>query len=306
MNCLYHIMIFNSRKRSYRELPLRYAELGTVYRYEASGTLHGLSRVRGFTQDDSHIFCRYSQLEEEVMKVLELAMFMIQTFGFDRYQVKLSTRPKKYVGTDEMWQEATSTLRAALEKKGIPYEVDPGEGVFYGPKIDIKFEDAMGRAWQGPTIQVDFNNPQRFDVTYIGEDGQEQPVAMVHRTVLGSMERFMACLIEHYGGAFPMWLAPVQVMILPVADRHIDYARGIEEQLRKDLLRVEVDTSSSTVNHKIRTAQKAKVPCMLILGDKEVAAGVVSVRWRSGQQENNIEFGTLRGTLIDRINRKAL
>jgi len=306
MNCLYHIMIFNSRKRSYRELPLRYAELGTVYRYEASGTLHGLSRVRGFTQDDSHIFCRYSQLEEEVTKVLELAMFMIQTFGFERYQVKLSTRPEKYAGTDEMWQEATSTLQAALEKKSIAYEVDPGEGVFYGPKIDIKFEDAMGRAWQGPTIQVDFNNPQRFDVTYIGEDGQEQPVAMVHRTVLGSMERFMACLIEHYGGAFPLWLAPVQVIILPVADRHIDYARGIEEQLRQSLLRVEVDTSSSTVNHKIRSAQKAKVPCMLILGDKEVEAGVVSVRWRSGQQENNMELKDLQDTLIDRVNRKAL
>lgn len=306
MNCLYHIMIFNSRKRSYRELPLRYAELGTVYRYEASGTLHGLSRVRGFTQDDSHIFCRYSQLEEEVTKVLELAMFMIQTFGFDCYQVKLSTRPEKYAGTDEMWQEATSTLRAALENKGIQYEVDPGEGVFYGPKIDIKFEDAMGRAWQGPTIQVDFNNPQRFDVTCIGEDGQEQPVAMVHRTVLGSMERFMACLIEHYGGAFPLWLAPVQVMILPVADRHIDYARGIEEELRKDLFRVEVDTSSSTVNHKIRSAQKAKVPCMLILGDKEVEAGAVSIRWRSGQQENSKELGALRDILIDRVNRKAL
>lgn len=306
MNCLYHIMIFNSRKRSYRELPLRYAELGTVYRYEASGTLHGLSRVRGFTQDDSHIFCRYSQLEEEVMDVLELAMFMIQTFGFDRYQVKLSTRPEKYAGTDEMWQEATSTLQTALEKKGIAYEVDPGEGVFYGPKIDIKFEDAMGRAWQGPTIQVDFNNPQRFDVTYIGEDGQPQPVAMVHRTVLGSMERFMACLIEHYGGAFPLWLAPVQVMILPVADRHVDYARSIEGELRKDLLRVEVDMSSSTVNHKIRSAQKAKVPCMLILGDKEVEAGAVSVRWRSGAQENNMELKTLRDTLNDRVNQKTL
>jgi len=306
MNCLYHIMIFNSRKRSYRELPLRYAELGTVYRYEASGTLHGLSRVRGFTQDDSHIFCRYSQLEEEVMKVLELAMFMIHTFGFERYQVKLSTRPEKYAGTDEMWQEATSTLQTALEKTGIAYEVDPGEGVFYGPKIDIKFEDAMGRAWQGPTIQVDFNNPQRFDVTYIGEDGQEQPVAMVHRTVLGSMERFMACLIEHYGGAFPLWLAPVQIMILPVADRHIDYARSIEGELRKDLLRVEVDMSSSTVNHKIRSAQKAKVPCMLILGDKEVEAGVVSVRWRSGAQENNMELKTLRDALIDQVNQRIL
>lgn len=306
MNCLYHIMVFNSHRRSYRELPLRYAELGTVYRYEPSGTLHGLSRVRGFTQDDSHIFCRYNQLEEEVTAVLDLAMFMIKTFGFDRYQVKLSTRPEKYAGSEEMWEHATSTLQKALENSSIPYEVDPGEGVFYGPKIDIKFEDAMKRAWQGPTIQVDFNNPQRFNVTYTGEDGQEQPVAMVHRTVLGSMERFMACLIEHFGGAFPLWLAPVQVIILPVADRHIDYAKTVAQELRNSLIRVEVDTSSSTVNHKIRDAQMKKVPCMLILGDKESQAGNISVRWRSGKQENGIDLSSLVENLIDSITNKVL
>ncbi len=306
MNCLYHIMIYNSRPRSYRELPVRYAELGTVYRYEPSGTLHGLSRVRGFTQDDSHIFCRYSQLEDEVADVLDLAMFMIKTFGFDRYQVKLSTRPEKYAGSEEMWEHATATLQKALEKKGIAYEVDPGEGVFYGPKIDIKFEDAMKRAWQGPTIQVDFNNPQRFNVNYIGEDGQEQPAAMVHRTVLGSMERFMACLIEHYGGAFPLWLAPVQVMILPVADRHIEYANKIAQEMRNHLIRVEVDTTSSTVNHKIRDAQLKKVPCMIILGDRELQTDTISVRWRDGRQENGIAAGSLLKGLIDSIRDKVL
>jgi len=306
MNCLYHILIYNSHKRSYRELPLRFAELGTVYRYEPSGTLHGMSRVRGFTQDDSHIFCRYNQLEGEAVQVLELAMFMIKTFGFEKYQVKLSTRPDKYAGTDEMWESATQTLKDALEKAAIEYEVDPGEGVFYGPKIDIKFEDAMKRAWQGPTIQIDFNLPQRFNVSYIGEDGQEQPAAMIHRTVLGSMERFMACLIEHYGGAFPLWLAPVQVQILPVADRHLDYAKRIEGNLRKELLRVEVDTSSSTVNHKIRRAQMKKVPCMLIVGDKEVDAGTVSVRWRSGEQINNVLPNNLLKDIINKVNERSL
>jgi threonyl-tRNA synthetase len=306
MNCLYHIMIYNSRPRSYRELPIRYAELGTVYRYEPSGTLHGLSRVRGFTQDDSHIFCRYNQLEDEVADVLDLAMFMVKTFGFDRYQVKLSTRPDKFAGSEDMWEQATSTLQRALEKKNISYEVDPGEGVFYGPKIDIKFEDAMKRAWQGPTIQVDFNNPQRFNVTYIGEDGQEQPAAMVHRTVLGSMERFMACLIEHYGGAFPLWLAPVQVMVLPVADRHIEYANTIAQELRRNLIRVEVDTTSSTVNHKIRDAQMKKIPCMIILGDREQQADMISVRWRDGAQDNGIALSSLITSLIDSIENKAL
>ncbi len=301
MNCLYHILIYNSRKRSYRELPVRFAELGTVYRYEPSGTLHGMSRVRGFTQDDSHIFCRYNQLEEETVQVLDLAMYMINTFGFENYQVKLSTRPEKYAGTDEMWQTATDTLKRALEIKKIKYEIDPGEGVFYGPKIDIKFEDAMDRAWQGPTIQVDFNLPQRFDVTYTGEDGQEQPVAMIHRTVLGSMERFMACITEHFGGAFPMWLAPVQVQIIPIADRHIEYSKDIEAILRRELLRVEIDTSSSTVNHKIRAAQMKKVPCMLILGDKEAQAGTVSVRWRDGKQDNNITVEEIHRILLEKV-----
>jgi threonyl-tRNA synthetase len=284
MNCLGHILIYKTRLRSYRELPLRYAELGTVYRYERSGVLRGLSRVRGFTQDDAHIFCRFDQLEDEVVGVLELARFMIDTFGFTTYHVLLSTRPEKYAGALKVWEEATDTLRRALEKLDVAYEIDPGEGVFYGPKIDIKFEDALGRGWQGPTIQIDFNLPQRFDVTYIGEDGREHSVAMVHRTVLGSMERFLASLIEHYGGAFPVWLAPLQVMIIPIADRHLDYAHQLEDELRNERIRAKVDTRSERVNLKIRQAQLDKVPYMLIVGDKEVADSTISVRLRSGEQ----------------------
>ncbi|MBL7124518.1 MAG: threonine--tRNA ligase [Dehalococcoidales bacterium] len=284
MNCLGHILIYKTRLRSYRELPLRYAELGTVYRYERSGVLLGLSRVRGFTQDDAHIFCRFDQLEDEVVGVLDLARFMIDTFGFTTYRVLLSTRPEKYAGALKVWEEATDTLRRALEKLDVAYEIDPGEGVFYGPKIDIKFEDALGRGWQGPTIQIDFNLPQRFDVTYIGEDGREHSVAMVHRTVLGSMERFLASLIEHYGGAFPVWLAPLQVMIIPIADRHLDYAHQLEDELRNEGMRAKVDTRSERVNLKIRQAQLDKVPYMLIVGDKEVADSTISVRLRSGEQ----------------------
>ncbi len=284
MNCLGHILMYKTKLRSYRELPLRYAELGTVYRYERSGVLHGLARVRGFTQDDAHIFCRFDQLEEEVIRVLELTRFMIDTFGFTNYKVLLSTRPEKYAGALEVWEEATETLHKALARSGITYEIDPGEGVFYGPKIDTKIEDALGRAWQGPTVQVDFNLPQRFNVTYIGEDGQEHVVAMVHRTVLGSMERFLALLIEHYGGAFPVWLAPVQVKVIPVADRHLDYARKLEAELKSGRVRVEVDDRSERMNLKIRQAQLDKIPYMLVVGDKEVADNSVSIRRRSGEQ----------------------
>jgi len=284
MNCLGHILIYKTRLHSYRELPLRYAELGTVYRYERSGVLHGLSRVRGFTQDDAHIFCRFDQLEEEIAAVLDLAFFMVDTFGFANYKVLLATQPEKYVGSPQIWEEATETLRQALTRLKIDYHVDPGEGVFYGPKIDIKFEDALGRAWQGPTIQVDFNLPQRFNVTYVGEDGQEHPIAMVHRTVLGSMERFLASLIEHYGGAFPVWLAPLQIIVIPVADRHLEYARKLETELKNEGMRVEVDTRSETVNLKIRQAQLDKIPYMLVVGDKEITASTVSVRLRSGKQ----------------------
>jgi len=305
MNCLYHILIYKSRLRSYRELPLRWAELGTVYRYERSGVLHGLSRVRGFTQDDAHIFCRFDQLEDEVVDVLDLASFMMDSFGFDNYKIILSTRPEKYAGSLEIWEEAESILSKALERRQINYKVDPGEGAFYGPKIDIKFEDAVGRDWQGPTIQVDFNNPQRFDVNYIGEDGKEHMVAMVHRTVLGSMERFMACLIEHYGGAFPVWLSPIQVAILPIADRHQDYAKKLENELKSRNLRVETDYQQGTVNNKIRQAQAQKIPYMLIIGDKEVDNGTVSVRFRNGEQKNGIPFEEFTNIAVKAVIERA-
>ncbi|MFC1990535.1 threonine--tRNA ligase [Chloroflexota bacterium] len=305
MNCLGHILMYKTKLHSYRELPLRYAELGTVYRYERSGVLHGLARVRGFTQDDAHIFCRFDQLEEEVTQVLNLALFMIDIFGFTNYKVMLSTRPEKYAGVLEDWEKATDTLQKALARSRIDYEVDPGEGVFYGPKIDIKFEDAIGRAWQGPTIQVDFNLPQRFDVNYIGEDGKEHLVVMVHRTVLGSMERFLASLIEHYGGAFPVWLAPVQAKIIPVADRHLDYAYEMETKLKAESIRAEVDARSERVNQKIRQAQLEKTPYMLIVGDKEIANSTVSIRLRSGEQLNDQPLDSFKETIKTAIASKA-
>ncbi len=292
MNCLGHILIYKTKLHSYRQLPLRYAELGTVYRFERSGVLHGLSRVRGFTQDDAHIFCRLDQLEDEVAGVLDLAIFMIDTFGFGNYQVFISTRPEKYAGTIQVWEEAIEILKRALSRQGITYEIDPGAGVFYGPKIDIKFE-----GWQGPTIQVDFNLPHRFNVTYIGDDGKEHLVVMIHRTVLGSMERFLASLIEYYGGAFPMWLAPVQVVVIPVSDRHLDYAFKLEAELKKDRIRAEVDARSERVNLKIRQAQLDKVPYMLIVGDKEVASSSVSVRLRSGEQLSPQSFDSFKETV---------
>jgi threonyl-tRNA synthetase len=283
MNCLGHILIYKSQLRSYRNLPLRYAELGTVYRYERTGVLYGLARVRGFTQDDAHIFCQPDQVEEEVLEVLNLAQFMMSSFGFDEYELLLSTRPEKYAGTVSMWEEATASLEHVLERLNLHYEVDPGEGVFYGPKIDIKLKDALGHVWQGPTIQVDFNLPQRFNVCYIGEDSLEHNVVMIHRTVLGSMERFLACLTEHYGGAFPVWLSPVQTIIIPIADRHVGYAHKIERDFKDEGIRVQVDDRSERMNLKIREAQLEKVPYMLIVGDKEMASSSASLRLRSGE-----------------------
>jgi len=283
MNCLGHILIYKTQLRSYRNLPLRYAELGTVYRYERSGVLHGLARVRGFTQDDAHIFCRPDQLEAEVTEVVQLARFMMDTFGFNEYELLLSTRPDKYAGNVQIWEDATEALKNVLEKLKLDYTIDPGEGVFYGPKIDIKLRDALGRLWQGPTIQVDFNLPQRFDVNYIGEDGSEHQVVMVHRTVLGSMERFMACLIEHYAGAFPVWLSPVQAVIIPIADRHLSYAHRVADELREGGIRVQVDDRSERMNLKIREAQLMKIPYMFVVGEKELDASKVSLRLRNGE-----------------------
>jgi len=297
MNCLGHILIYKTQLRSYRNLPLRYAELGTVYRYERSGVLHGLARVRGFTQDDAHIFCRPDQLEAEVTEVVQLARFMMHTFGFANYELLLSTRPEKYAGTIQVWEEATESLRKVLEGLKLDYTIDPGEGVFYGPKIDIKLRDALGRLWQGPTIQVDFNLPQRFGVNYVGDDGLEHQVIMVHRTVLGSMERFMACLVEHYAGAFPVWLSPVQVVIIPIADRHLDYAHQLAIELRNNGIRVQVDERSERMNLKIREAQLGKVPYMLVIGDKELAASTVSPRLRNGEDLGSLSLSEF----MDRI-----
>jgi threonyl-tRNA synthetase len=281
MNCPFHIMIYKSRLRSYRELPLRWAELGTVYRFERSGVLHGLMRVRGFTQDDAHVFCAPDQIDEEISRVLSFSLFIWRSFGFAEYEVYLSTRPEKYVGEPERWEQAEEALRRALDKEGLPYEVDEGAGAFYGPKIDISIKDALGRLWQCTTIQVDFNLADRFDLTFIGDDGREDSPYMVHRALLGSLERFLGILIEHYGGAFPVWLSPVQAIVIPITDRHVEYAKQVEVQLRASGLRTEVDSRSERMQAKIRDAQLQKVPYMLVVGDREMEAGAVAVRLRT-------------------------
>ncbi len=284
MNCPFHITIYKSRLRSYRELPFRFAELGTVYRFERSGVLHGLMRVRGFTQDDAHIFCRRDQLEAEILRTLDFVTNILRTFGFDRYDIYLSTRPDKASGAVEEWETATAALRRALEARALPYVVDPGEGVFYGPKIDIKIKDSLERAWQCSTIQVDFHNPQRFGLEYIGEDGKAHQPAMVHRALLGSLERFFGVLIEHYAGAFPLWLAPVQAVVIPVAEAHQDYANKVADKLRKGGVRVAVDDRAEKMGYKIREAQVKKVPYMFVVGKVESAdpaVNLVSVRHRA-------------------------
>jgi threonyl-tRNA synthetase len=282
MNCPGHIMIYKNQVHSYRELPVRYAELGTVYRYERSGTLHGMLRVRGFTQDDAHIFCTHEQVVNEVGGVIDLALHMADIFGY-RIEVYLGTRPEKAIGTEEVWEEATNKLKEALGQRELEYVLDEGEGAFYGPKIDIKWLDALGRAWTGPTIQVDFNLPERFDVNYIGEDGERHRAAMIHRTLLGSMERFVGGLVEHYAGAFPAWLAPVQAMIIPITDKQADYANDIAEKLKDAGIRAEVDSSRDRMQAKIRNAQLQKVPYMLVVGGREAEANAVAVRVRSGE-----------------------
>jgi len=282
MNCPYQILIYKSRIRSYRELPLRWAELGTVYRYERSGVLHGLLRVRGFTIDDAHIICRPDQVEDEIVGVYDFSLHMLRAFGFQEFAIYLATRPEKFVGVPERWDQAQEALRRALEAQGLPYEVDEGGGAFYGPKIDIKIKDALGREWQTTTIQFDFNLPERFEMTYVGEDGQEHQPYVVHRALLGSLERFFGALIEHYAGAFPVWLSPVQVMLIPIADRHVDYARSVAKQARAAGLRVAVDDSSERMQAKIRDAQLQKIPYMLVIGNREMEAGQVNLRLRDG------------------------
>jgi threonyl-tRNA synthetase len=293
MNCPFHITIYRSKLRSYRELPFRFAELGTVYRFERSGVLHGLLRVRGFTQDDAHLFCRIDQMDAEIVRVLDFVTMILRTFGFERYDIFVSTKPANASGTDEQWELATAALKKALEARGLAYEVDPGEGTFYGPKIDIKIKDSLERAWQCSTIQVDFHNPNRFQLEYIGEDGKAHQPVMLHRALLGSLERFFGVLVEHYAGAFPVWLAPVQATVIPVAERHQDYARQVAEKLKAGGLRVEVDDRSEKMGYKIREAQVQKVPYMLVVGDKEVAAGNVSVRHRQAGDLGTMEVDAL-------------
>jgi threonyl-tRNA synthetase len=282
MNCPFHVHIFKSKIRSYRDLPLRFAEWGTVYRYERSGVLHGLLRVRGFTQDDAHLFCRPDQMPEEIDRVLEFSLNILRAFGFKDFHAYLSTRnPEKAAGEPEQWEAPTEALRLSLERVAVPYRVDEGEATFYGPKIDIKVKDAIGREWQLSTIQFDFTLPERFDLTFVGEDGLQHRPYMIHRALLGSMERFMGVLIEHFGGAFPVWLSPVQVTLIPIADRHLAYAQEGAEILNAAGLRVEVDDRGERMNAKIRDAQNQKVPYMLVIGDREVENGTVSVRLRS-------------------------
>ncbi len=283
MNCLSHMMIFKSKIRSYRELPIRYFELGTVHRHEKSGVLHGLLRVRQFTQDDAHILCMPEQLNQEIKNIIDFVTEVMGIFGFE-YEMEISTRPEKSIGADEDWERATSALMKALEEKGLPFQINEGDGAFYGPKIDVKLKDALDRRWQCATIQCDFTLPERFDLTYIGPDGAKHRPVMVHRVILGAMERFLGVLIEHFAGAFPVWLAPVQAMIVTVTDSQLDFANQVCRELQERGVRAEVDMRSEKLGYKIRDAQMQKIPYMLVIGDKEVAAGAIAPRKRDGMQ----------------------
>jgi threonyl-tRNA synthetase len=306
MNCPFHIEVYKHSLKSYKELPVRYAELGTVYRYERSGVLHGLLRVRGFTQDDAHIFCREDQIEDEILNVLDFTVLVLKTFGFTNYDIYLSTRPEKYVGTLENWERSTNALKMALETKGLAYDVDPGEGVFYGPKIDIKVKDALNRPWQCSTIQVDFNNPERFDMTFRGNDGKEHRPIMIHRALMGSLERFFGVLIEHHAGAFPVWLAPVQVKVLTIAERHTDYAQSLTDTLKAEGVRTETDFDNEKIGYKIRNATLMKVPYLLIIGDKEISENMITVRKRTGENIGPFPIEEFIGNIKEKIKTKSL
>ncbi len=283
MNCPFHIEIYKSHLRSYREMPIRYAEKGTVYRFERSGVLHGLLRVRGFTQDDAHHFCRPDQMEDEIDFVLNFCLHILRSFGFTDFTAYLSTEPEDSVGDKQRWRDAEAALEGSLKRANLEYKLDEGGGAFYGPKIDLKINDAIGREWQLSTIQFDFNMSERFELTYVGEDGQPHRPYMIHRALLGSMERFFGVLIEHYGGAFPVWLAPIQARLIPIADRHLEYAGSVLTQLKETGIRCEMDDRPERMNAKIRDAQTQKVPYMLVIGDKEMQAGKVALRLRSGE-----------------------
>jgi threonyl-tRNA synthetase len=283
MNCPFHVQIYKSQMRSYRDLPMRFAEMGTVYRYERSGVLHGLLRVRGFTQDDAHHFCTPEQMPDEIDFVLDFCLHILRSFGFEDFKAYLGTLPEKAVGEESRWRAAEAALKSSLDRSGLDYEIDEGGGAFYGPKIDLKVKDAIGREWQLSTNQFDFNLPERFDMKYIAKDGQQHRPYMVHRALMGSMERFFGILIEHYGGAFPVWLAPIQAMAIPIADRHLEYAQTVVEKLKAAGIRSQLDSRSERMNAKIRDAQKQKVPYMLIIGDQEMESDQVALRLRSGE-----------------------
>ncbi len=306
MNCPFHIMVYNSRQRSYRDLPLRWAELGTVYRFERSGVLHGLLRVRGFTQDDAHIFCREDQLEEEIRGVIFLALRLLKTFGFTQYDVFLSTRPEKYVGRLEDWDKATRALEESLKAAGLDYRVDVGAGVFYGPKIDIKIKDVLRRSWQCTTVQLDFNLAERFDINFAGEDGKLHRPFLVHRALLGSLERFFGILIEHYNGNFPVWLAPVQVGILPIAERHHDYAISLDRRFKEKGLRSRVDTRREKIGYKIRDAESQKIPLILVVGDKEAANGTASLRIHTQGDKGEVQVAEFLEKIIELNKNRSL
>lgn len=289
MNCPGGILVYQNEMHSYRDLPLRYAELGLVHRHELSGALHGLFRVRAFTQDDAHVFMLPEQMQSELMKVIELFDRIYSQFGL-KYHVELSTKPDNAMGDDAIWEAATEALRNAIEAKGIPYVINPGDGAFYGPKLDYHIEDSLGRTWQCGTIQLDMNLPERFQIEYVGEDGQKHRPIMIHRACFGSMERFIGILTEHYAGAFPTWMAPVQVKILPISEKHVEYAKELAKQMHRDYVRVEVDDRSEKIGYKIRQAQMAKVPYMLVVGDKEVEEGTVNVRKHGGDELGSIPF----------------
>jgi threonyl-tRNA synthetase len=290
MNCPFHVLIYKSQTRSYRDLPMRLSELGAVYRYEKAGVLHGLLRIRGFTQDDSHIICTPDQLVDEVIGAFDLTLEILKTFGFEGPRIALSTKPGVAIGDEEMWAKAEEALRQALDKSGVEYELDEGEGAFYGPKIDFHFRDAIGRLWQLTTIQVDFALPERFEMEYAGEDNERHRPVMIHRAILGSIERFSGVLIEHYAGAFPLWLSPEQVRVIPIADRHHAHGETLVARLREEGIRAHSDASSETLNKRIRDAQMQKVPYVLVAGDKEIEAGSVSVRNRAGEEKRGVPF----------------
>ncbi len=305
MNCPFHVQMYKMRRRSYRELPIRWAELGTVYRYERSGVLHGLMRVRGFTQDDAHIIVRPDQLNDEIVNILRLNLEILNTCGFNEFDVYLSTRPEKSVGSDENWERATGALKSALEIMGLEYKIDPGEGVFYGPKIDIKIRDALGRSWQCTTVQVDFNLPERFQMTYVTENGSEHQPIMIHRALMGSLERFFGVLIEHYKGAFPVWMAPIQARIIPITDRQIEYGRELERELRNAGMRVELDDGPDRMQKKIRAAQLEKIPYHLIIGDNEQNTRQVAVRLRTNEDLGPMPFEKFKQMALAIIQKRS-